>query len=168
MPLNAQILLSVLAHETTNGDISRTLRATPATYALALTDGTGASQAQVVWSDAGTIPTSSSGEIDLTALADDRGTIAMTSIKAIVFKNVSAQAPMSLIQPQALAWDAGPYGAGEISIPPGGMAMFVSPTAGGWPVAAGASLIDVANTAAFGSGLVASYEIILIGEGTIT
>ena len=168
MALDAQILLSILAHETSSGDISQTLRVTPATYSLAISDGTGANQAQVVWSESGTIPTGSSGEIDLTALADDRGTVAMTSLKAIAFKNVSAQAPISLSQPQNGAWEAGPYGTGEVGIPPGGMALFVSPTAGGWPVAAGPQIIDIANAAAFGSGLVATYDIVLIGEGTVT
>jgi hypothetical protein len=168
MALNAQILLSILAHESDSGDISRTLRATPTTYALALTDGTGANQAQVVWSDAGTIPVSSSNEVDLTALVDDRGTVTMTSVKAIAFKNVSSQAPIVLVQPQNAAWQTGPYGAGEVSIPPGGMALFVAPTAGGWPVAAGPQIIDITNGAAFGSGNIASYEIVLIGEGTIT
>jgi len=42
MALNAQITLSILAHETSSGDLSRTLRATPANYALSLGDGTGA------------------------------------------------------------------------------------------------------------------------------
>jgi hypothetical protein len=168
MALNAQILLSILAHESSSGDISQTLRATPATYSLALADGTGANQAQVVWSESGTISTGSSGEIDLTALADDRGTVTMTSLKTIAFKNVSAQAPINLDQPQSGAWETGPYGAGAVVIPPGGMALFVSPTAGGWPVAAGPQIIGMVNAAAFGSGLVAAYEIILIGEGTVT
>ena len=45
MALNAQIMLSILAHETSAGDMSKTLRATPATYSASLSDGTAAYQA---------------------------------------------------------------------------------------------------------------------------
>ena len=40
MALNAQVNLSLLAHETASGDLSSTIRVTPASYAAAIGDGT--------------------------------------------------------------------------------------------------------------------------------
>ena len=75
MPINAQVLLSVLSHESTSGDISQTLRVTPATYALSLGDGTGANQAQVAWSDSRTFPAGGEDSFAIRSLTDDRGTV---------------------------------------------------------------------------------------------
>jgi hypothetical protein len=161
MPLNAQILLSVLAHETANGDISRTLRATPATYALALTDGTGENQAQVVWSDSRTASQFTS-TIDLEALQDDRGTVSMTAIKALYVRNTGAVA----VNWNGGSWVGGPLSAPSdclVSIPAGGAMLFVAPTAGGYPVTGSPNTIDVDTPS--GS---TTYDIILIGEGTVT
>ena len=71
MALSAQINLLLMAHETSSGDLSRTLRATPASYSLAIADGTGDNQAQVVWSASRTA-TTSNDDLMLSALADTR------------------------------------------------------------------------------------------------
>ena len=93
MALTAQIALSILAHETSSGDLSRTLRATPANYAIRLTDGTGANQAQVVWSDARTA-TTSNDDLTLWNLSDTRDgasvTVAFTQVKLVYVKNTSS------------------------------------------------------------------------------
>ena len=85
MALSAQVSLSILAHETSSGDLSRTLRATPATYSVVLSDGTAAYQAQVVWSDARTLA-GSSETLNLASLADTRDgasvTVTLTAVKA--------------------------------------------------------------------------------------
>lgn len=161
MALNAQILLSILAHESSSGDISQTLRATPATYSLALTDGTGANQAQVVWSDSRTATTSTS-TIDLGSLQDDRGTVAMSAIKALYVRNTGA-ASMNW---NGGSWATGPLSApGDcaVSVPAGGAMLFVAPTAAGYPVTGSPNTIDVDTFS--GS---TTYDIILIGEGTVT
>jgi len=180
MALNAQILLSILAHESDNGDISQTLRATPATYALALTDGTGANQAQVVWSDAIT-QASQNNDIDLQSLSDDRGTVAFTAIKAVYIANTSESANVEVQRYSETdgtpafsnAWLSGPFqaqnivSAGDVDvvfsyINAGGAVAAFSPTAAGYLVSASSKILRV--TAAPG----ATYEVILIGEGTIT
>jgi hypothetical protein len=161
MALNAQILLSILAHESDAGDISQTLRATPATYALALSDGTGAGQAQVVWSDSRTA-TTASDSINLNSLQDDRGTVAMTAVKALYMRN-SGAATMNW---NGGSWLTGPFSSPDdsiVSIPAGGAMLFVAPTAAGYPVTGSPNTIDV--DAFSGS---TTYDIILIGEGTIT
>lgn len=162
MALDAQILLSILAHETSSGDISRTLRATPASYSLTLADGTGANQAQVVWSDSRTTSTSSQDSLDLANLSDDRGVVSFTAIKAMYVRNAGNA---------AMLWDGGSWSSGPLSAPgdcavaiqPGGCVVFIAPTATGFAVGSSPQTID------FGaSGSQTQYEIILIGEGTVT
>jgi hypothetical protein len=151
MPLNAQILLSVLAHETDSGDISRTLRATPATYSLSLADGTGENQAQVVWSDSRTL-SGASETLNASSLTDDRGTVALSALKAVYVRNASTAT--LTVTPSGSAAAFG----GTHHVRPGGVAVAVAPDATG--MAAGEAV--VAGSAG------ATYDIILIGEGTVT
>ena len=152
MALNAQITLSILAHESSSGDLSRTLRATPASYALSLTDGTGANQAQVVWSGTRTL-SGASETLDLSSLSDTRDGAAvvtsLTAVKVAYLKNTHASI--------GLTASGGPFGT-ACSIPAGGAAVHVDPTA------AGLSASGVTVTGSAG----ATYDIILIGEGTVT
>ena len=166
MALNAQILLSILAHESSSGDISQTLRATPASYSLTLGNGTGANQAQVVWSDAGAL--SSNVPISLNSLSDDRGTVAFSSIKLLFLRNTGAADVVvstdSLGEPEN--WSGGPVKGGApdaVTVPPGGVWIATNPSASGWAVgSADDYAIGLSADAA------TSYEIILIGEGTVT
>lgn len=148
MALNAQIQLSVLAHETSNGDISRTLRATPVSYALSLTDGTGAGQAQVVWSDSRT-PSGASETLNPASLPDTRDgaavVVTMTAVKAAYLKNTHGSAGLTAA--------GGPFGAG-CTVPAGGAVLLAAPTAGGLSAAA------VTVTAS-------AYDIVLIGSGSV-
>jgi hypothetical protein len=151
MALNAQILLSILAHESDSGDISRTLRATPTTYALAFTDGTGANQAQVVWSDSRTVTAAADYDfLNASALTDDRGAVSFTAIKAIYIRSTGS-VTMAVSFSGVI---------GETSLPPGAAFFFSRADAAGWS----AGEITVFNP----NALDATYEIILIGEGTIT
>lgn len=179
MPLNAQILLSILAHESSSGDISETLRATPASYSLELSDGTGANQAQVVWSDSVT-QASQNNDIDLQSLSDDRGTVTFTAIKAIYIANTSESVDVIVQKytesdtfPQfSNPWSGGPfqtqnqYDSGDVDIsfltlPAGGAAAIFAPTAAGYPVTSSSKVLRIQAAAS------ATYDIIIIGEGTI-
>ena len=166
MSLDAQILLSILAHESSSEDISRTLRVTPASYSLSLGNGTGANQAQVVWSDSRTL--SSAETLSLNNLTDDRGTVAFSSIKLLFLRNTGAADVVvstdATGEPEN--WSSGPAKGGTpdaVTVPPGGAWIATNPSASGWAVG---SADDYAI------GLVAdaatSYDIILIGEGTVT
>ena len=165
MPLNAQVLLSILAHETSSGDISQTLRATPATYSLSLTNGTGANQAQVAWSDAGTIDSQGDHTPDIRALTDDRGTISFSAVKLIYIKNTGSVA-LNLVGNGD--WNTGPQKLPDTSnyeVPAGGVWLATNPTAAGWTATGASKYITIQNQSA---STAATYEIILIGEGTVT
>ena len=150
MALNAQILLSILAHESSSGDISQTLRATPATDALTLGNGTGANQAQVVWSDSRTL-SGSSETLDASSLTDDRGSVTLTALKAVYVKN-SSTATLTFTPASAAAFG------GTQHVRAGGAAL---------AVAADATGMTAGNLVVAG-GAGQAYEIILIGEGTVT
>lgn len=162
MALTAQIALSILAHETSSGDLSRTLRATPANYALTLTDGTGANQAQVVWSDSRTA-TTSNDDLNLTSLADTRDgasvVVAFTQVKLVYVRNTHATASLRI---------GGVSGLGSfaclpiniyLTLPPGGGYLFTAPSAAG--VAAGTARFAAESGSC-------TYEVVVIGEGTVT
>lgn len=165
MALDAQILLSIVAHETSSGDISRTLRATPASYSLILSNGTGANQAQVVWSDSRTIEADGEDTPNVAGLADDRGTVAFTAVKLIYIRN-SGTVPLNLIGNGD--WATGPQKLPDTSnyeIPAGGCWLATNPTAAGWSVGASPKYITIQNQS---GSTAATYEIVLIGEGTVT
>jgi hypothetical protein len=165
MALNAQILLSILAHESSSGDISQALRATPATYSLALTDGTGANQAQIVWSDSRTIGAEGDDFVDAAGETDDRGTVAFTAVKLIYIRNTGS-VPLNLIGNGD--WATGPQklpNTSNYEIPAGGCWLATNPTAAGWSVGASPKYITIQNQSV---STAATYEIVLIGEGTVT
>jgi hypothetical protein len=167
MALNAQIILSILAHETSAGDLSRTLRATPASYALSLTDGTGANQSQIVWSDSRTV-TTSSDDLRLKTLADTRdgavAVVAFSNIKLVYVRNTSASATLAIGGATGVTAFAGlPIGV-PLQIAPGGCYLYSCPGPDG--ATAGVGIETVARFAAVSGSC--SYDIILIGEGSVT
>ena len=172
MALDAQVLLSILSHESSAGDISRTLRVTPASYSLVLSDGTGANQAQVAWSDSRTLAEDGAfDDLDLTLLADDRGTVSFTAIKVIYIRLASGSLGIGTDASTNLpanAWQYAPLqqSTGVPIFYPlvSGSCFFISTSsAGGIPVSSGNKILRL--TARLDP---AAYEILLIGEGTIT
>lgn len=167
MALTAQITLSLIAHESTAGDISSTLRATPAGHAVTLTNGTGAGQAQVVWSDIRTISTPGGYEdLDFQGLQDDRGQVELTEVVALYIKNTSALEPLLVGQDwndneaaNTVTW-APRSSIGALRVPPG-TALFIEPS----------GAVDNSNKRiriSADDGGTPSYEIVVIGKGSIS
>jgi hypothetical protein len=152
MAFSAQITLSLLAHESEAGDISTALRVTPASYAVAMTDGTAANQAQVAWSDNRTL-SSSSETLALSALPDVRSgatvTVTITAVKAYYVRNRGAS---------SLAFAGAPFPAAGLTVAAGAVAMQSDQSAAGMA----ASGVTVTGT----SG--GSYDIVLFGEGSVS
>lgn len=151
MALSAQITLSLLAHETETGDLSQTLRVTPASYAIALTNGTAGNQAQVAWSDNRTLA-GSSESLSLSSLSDVRSgatvTVTITAVKAWYVRNRGAS---------SLAFAGSPFPAAGMTVAAGAVAMQSDPSAAGMS----ASGVTVTGTAG------GNYDILLIGEGSV-
>jgi hypothetical protein len=159
MALNAQILVSIVGQESSSGDMFNQMRVTPASYSLSLTDGTGASQSQVVWSDS---LTAYDTNVTPGALLDDRGTVSITALKLIYLRNTGA----------VDLWLGSSIGSGQrvifskdqdIIVPAGGVFMLSNPSAAGWATSSGQTFYIVSTT-----GANPSFDIVLIGEGTIS
>lgn len=130
-----------------------------------LTSGTGANQADKVWSATGrSIAASSTDSLDLagSALTDPFGA-AITFVKLKVIRviaadtntnNVNVTRPASNGVPWALAAGDG------FPVLPGGMFEWVAPGAGVTVTAATGDLIDIVNS---GAGTPVVYDIVLIG-----
>lgn len=167
MPFSAQVLLSIVAHESSTGDLSSQMRVTPASYAVSLSNGTGVNQAQIAWSAQRTIGGSENDDLVMSSLQDDRGAVSFSSVKAWYIKNTSAgdivlgrnQSDDSL---PTTPWPYWPNGdsVGLILHAGAGMAV-IAPTAAGM-------LVDPANRIRVSGNSGATYDIMLVGEGTVS
>lgn len=171
MPLTAQIMTSILAHESSSDSMSTAMRVTPAVYSMTLANGTGANQAQVAWSGTGTA-TDAGVELNPQALTDDRGTVNMSSVKAIYVRNKSQYDILSITVTSWSSMTSLPF---SVRVPAGGCFSYVNPTATGWATTSSSRMtlginIGPENPQA-GTGQPASpvqYEIALIGEGAVS
>lgn len=130
------------------------------------TNGEGANQAEVAFTDQRTLSASSSEELDLsgTALQDAFGIdVAFTSIKVMIITAASANTNDVLVGGAASnAWSTWASNAtDEVIIVPGGTLALIAPDAAGYVVAAGTGdLLRIENSS---SGTSVTYDITLIG-----
>jgi hypothetical protein len=147
MSLSAEILCRIVGIETDTADIATNTRVTKADYFLALSDGTAANQAQVIYSDART--SAGTDTFQLSSLPDTRDgasvTISFTAAKVLYVENTGATHTLTVT------------GAYTGSVPPGGMLLATNPTAAGTT----ANSLFIASTAG------APYKIVIVGEGSI-
>lgn len=146
----ANVLVDVFAQEELTGDIVREVRTTPLRYYVSFTDGTAANQAQMLWSDSRTL-TNGSETLNFTSISDTRDgasvTLNFSAVKAVVVKNSHASHTVTF---------SGTFTAWPLK--PGGMVVIVDPSADG---------VSSPNLSVSGSAGV-TYDIIVIGEGTVT
>lgn len=164
MALDTRLKVNLTSTQTSALDL--TSRTAPLNYAYSkgLTNGSGANQANLVWSDQRTIAASATDSIDLAgSLSDAFGaSITFARIKLVMVtaagtnsNNVNLTRPASNGVPLFLAAGDG------IPVRPGGSIVWCAPDATGVAVTAGTGdLIDVVNSGA-GSSVV--YDIVIIG-----
>jgi hypothetical protein len=132
-------------------------------YKVALTDGTGAKQADKIWADRRTLADGANESIDLSgALLDALGnSVAFTKLKAVIIVSNAANTT-ALTLGNVANGIVGFFGAAthSITVGPGGMFLIASPDATAYAVVAGtADLLKIANAA----GAAATYDIFVIG-----
>lgn len=146
----ANILVDVFAQEELVGDIVKEIRTTPLRYYVSFTDGTAANQAQVVWSDSRTLANGAE-TINFSSISDTRDgaavTVSFTAVKAVVVRNSHASLNVTF----SGAFTAWP-------LKPGGMVTIVDPSADG----VATPTLGVSGSAG------STYDIIIIGEGTVS
>lgn len=147
MSLSAEVFFSIVAVETDTADIARNSRVTKAEYFKALTDGGGADQAQIVWSDSRV--SGGTDTLQLSSLSDSRDgasvSVVFSAVKTLYVRNTGSTHTLTL------------SGSFSGSVAPGGVLIVVNPTAAG----ASASSLLVSSTAG------ATYDIVVVGEGSI-
>lgn len=132
---------------------------------IALANGTGAGQADRIFSDTRTLAASANEDLDLAGVLVDAFGAAITfvKVKAIVVSAASGNTNNVVIGGAAATQFVGPFGAAThtISVAPGGFFAIARSDATGWAVGAGASdLLRVANS---GAGTSVTYDIVIIG-----
>lgn len=165
--VTSQILISFTSALTSALDLVTASAPLSYKHTLSLTNGTGANQANKVWSDQRTLAASATEDLDLAGgITDALGaTITLTKIKAIAIHASSANTNSVLVggatANQLANW------VGNVNdvvvVKPGGTFVLTAPDANGIGVTADTGdLLKIANSA--GSTSV-TYDIIVIGVG---
>lgn len=167
MPLSAVIKSSVAITQTGVGDVESATSQVNESSALTYSDGSGAGQANVQWSDDRTIAASGSENLDLAgSLANLLGTAVFARVKYIkIVANANNTNKVTFSQPASNGLAGIFLAAGDgVSIPPGGKFEWGDPGATGVAVTAGTGdLLTVANS---GGGTSVTYRIIIIGASS--
>ena len=127
--------------------------------------GTGANQADRLFTDTRTLAASANEDLDLAGVLLDAfgSAITFVRIKALLVKAASGNTNNVKVKPAAANGWLGPFNAAAdtVSVKPGGTALFVAPDATAWPVtAATADLLNIANS---GAGSSVTYDIVIVG-----
>jgi len=164
--LNAKITTTINAQQSTKLDLTQPEADIAKTYSEQYSDGTGADQAQLIFSDSRTATGSSSDNLDLAgSLVGALGaTLTFAAVKEIIVKNKSAANQLRVGKKIANGF-AGPFdqtaGALGVIVEPNGLLHLRNPGAAGWPVtAATADLLSIENLGA----TTTDYDVILIGK----
>lgn len=170
MALVAEILAKITATQTGANDYGADKFRPQVQAALALTDGTGANQANILFADQRTVATAANDDIDLAgALTDAFGaTITAAELVAILIINAPISGPANTTS-LTIGGGSNPVDGflggttptiGPIG--PGGVVLLACPTAAGLgAVDAGTGdILRIANSA----GASATYQIVIIGR----
>ena len=169
LAVTTNLTLNLAATGTNSIDLEtlRTVLAYSANKALA--SGTGANQANVLWSDQRTLVASATEDLDLAGVLIDAfgKTVTFTKVKMILFfaaaantNNVNVTRPAAAGVPLFLAAEDG------IGIRPGGLLLISQPDNTGVAVTATTGdLITITNSA---GGTSVVYDVIIIGVGTVS
>lgn len=166
--MNTKIVVKVVATPTRALDEQTVSAPVNKTYTFEWDDGTGADQANQVFTDERTLGASASEDLDLAAsLTNAFGqTLTFTIVKAIVVAAAAGNTNNVLVSCPAANGFVTPFLAASdgLTIRPGGLALLVARDATGYAVTAGTGdLFHFANSA--GSTGV-TYEIFIIGVAT--
>jgi hypothetical protein len=167
MPLTSKLTLSVQANYSAALDLVTATAPLLKTYETTLQTGTGAGQADKVFSDTRTLAASGTEDLDLAGVLLDAfgGTITVVKLKAIIISAAVGNTNNVLVGGVAagVASFLSPAATGIITVRPGAtFAVFAGQAdAAGYAVTATtADLLHVANSS---SGTSVTYDVIMIG-----
>lgn len=165
MTLTTRIKSALSARVTTTTDTGTANASHVMSVEVDLTNGTGAGQADRVWSDTRTISASSSENLDLAGvLTDAFGTVVtFARVKAVKVTAAAANTNNVVVGAGSSPWLTFLNAAGTATLRPGGALLAVcgEADATGWVVTAGSGdILKVANSS---SGTSVTYTITVIG-----
>lgn len=133
-------------------------------FAAALTSGTGANQADLMFSDKRTLSASASENLDLAGgLADAFGaTLTFATVKAIMIKAAAGNTNDVVVGGAASNAFVGPFGGTTptVAVKPGGFLLLFAPATGWTVTASTGDILKVANSS---SGSAVTYDVVLLG-----
>lgn len=164
MAFRLQAFLNLAAEITSPLDLTTPTASLKTSRQLPLSGGTGAGQADMIFSDRRTIAASATDSLDLAGSLPGPfgGTLAFARIKALAVlpatgntNNVLVQRPATNGVPLFSAVST------NLPVPPGGAFFWFAPSATGVAVTAGTGdLIDIVNG---GAGTPVTYDIVIVG-----
>lgn len=165
MALSVRALVQLAASLTNAQDLSSGSSDTPFGRQFSFTDGTGASQANRIWTDERTLTASATEDLDLsgTTLTDAFGaTVVLQKVKGLIVAASTGNTNNVIIGGASATQWVGPFGAAThtLAVQPGGVVALFTPSAAGYPVTASTDLLKVANS---GAGAPVTYQIVVIG-----
>lgn len=165
MSLTASLQAAIAYTQTSTAGPAELAAKNPGSSPVLLADGTGANQADLVYSGTRTLSASGSEELDLAGGLEDAfgATLTFAKIKGILIKAASGNTNNVVVGGAASNAFQGPFGATNdtIAVKPGGQFLISAPNAAGWPVTAGTGdLLKIANSSGT-TGV--TYDIVIIG-----
>jgi hypothetical protein len=164
--LTAKLVTHLLATVAGSPDVGAAAHQVDARHRLDYEDGTGAGQANALFTDTRTLTASATENIDLAGSLEDAlgNAVAFTAVKAIRIRASAANTNSVIVGGAASNAFLGPFGdaTDTVAVKPGGVFVIGDGSATGWAVTAGTGdILKVANSAA---GTAVTYTIEIIGE----
>ena len=163
--LSASIALAVAGQYATGLDIGGANYPLSFGPSFVFTNGSGANQASVLFTDSRTLAASASEDLDLNGVLLDAfgASVALTKVKALIILADAANTNDVVIGGATSNGFVSLFGTAtdKVKVKPGGLIAAVAPDANGYAATAGtADLLHIANG---GAGTAVSYKIIVIG-----
>jgi hypothetical protein len=165
MSLTTRVQVHLHATQTVAADLSSADSVLNLQSILNLANGTGANQANVIWSDTRSLGPSASEDIDLIGggLVDPFGVaVAPSKLRVIMISSASSNLNDMTLFGDALGPAFLNTAATTVTLKPGGVFLLTDPSAAGIAIGAGATdIIQIANAAGVNT---ISYSIVVVGS----
>ncbi len=165
MGVQLDIAVNILGTYRGANDLAAVTAAFNMRKALGFAPGTGAGQADKIFSDTRQIAASSNDDLDLTSLTDPLGAaLAFAGVKGIYVEAAAGNTNDVVIGGHDSAAFLGPFAdaTDKIRLKPGEVFFITNRTAAGWAVTG--TTADILRIANGGSGSAVNYSIILVGD----
>lgn len=167
MAISGAISLAVNVKQTAARDLGKAADTAALSAALNLTNGTGASQADRVFSDTRTLAASATEDLDLvgTGLIDAYGTATtFVKVSAVIIKAADANTNSVVVGAGTNPWTGLLNTTGTVTLRPGAWAAFAVGSADASGYTTTATTGDILKVANSGAGTSVSYDIVVIGK----